>query len=121
MDVDKMFLRIPTFEEVTNEDGTKSLQKIEYNLDNLIQGEEWRTTSQGNMTKKQRDNMMIDIEYAILTSVEGSEQVYKPGNFDTVKKWGKVSRIIDNTDLRIRFIKQYGHLVGLNTKDAEEV
>ena len=36
MDVDKMFLRIPTFEEVTNEDGTKSLQKIEYNLDNLI-------------------------------------------------------------------------------------
>lgn len=121
MDVDKMFLRIPIFEEVTNEDGTKSLQKIEYNLDNLIQGEEWRATSKGNMTKEQRDNMMIDIEYAILTSVEGSEQVYKPGNFDIVKKWGKVSRIIDNTDLRIRFIKQYGHLIGLNTKDAEEV
>lgn len=121
MDVDKMFLRIPAFEEVTNEDGTKSLQKVEYSLNNLIQGEEWRATSQGNMTKKQRDNMMIDIEYAILTSVEGSEQVYKPGNFDIVKKWGKVSRIIDNTDLRIRFIKQYGHLIGLNTKDAEEV
>lgn len=121
MDVDKMFLRIPTFEEVTNEDGTKSLQKIEYNLDNLIQGEEWRATSKGNMTKEQRDNMMIDIEYAILTSVVGSEQVYKPGNFDIVKKWGKVSRIIDDTNLRIRFIKQYGHLIGLNTKDAEEV
>ena len=120
-DVDKMFLRIPAFEEVTNEDGTKSLQKIEYNLDNLIQGEEWRATSQGSMTKKQRDNMMIDIEYAILTSVEGSEQVYKPGNFDTVKKWGKVSRIIDNVNLRRQFITQYGHLIGLNTKDAEEV
>lgn len=120
-DVDKMFLRIPTFEEVTNEDGTKSLQKIEYNLDNLIQGEEWRATSQGSMTKKQRDNMMIDIEYAILTSVEGSEQVYKPGNFDTVKKWGKVSRIIDNANLRRQFITQYGHLIGLNTEDAEEV
>lgn len=120
-DVDKMFLRIPAFEEITNEDGTKSLQKIEYNLDNLIQGEEWRATSQGNMTKKQRDNMMIDIEYAILTSVEGSEQVYKPGNFDTVKKWGKVSRIIDNANLRRQFITQYGHLIGLNTKDVEEV
>ena len=120
-DVDKMFLRIPAFEEVTNEDGTKSLQKIEYNLDNLIQGEEWRATSKGSMTKKQRDNMMIDIEYAILTSVEGSEQVYKPGNFDTVKKWGKVSRIIDNANLRRQFITQYGHLIGLNTEDAEEV
>ena len=116
-----MFLRIPAFEEVTNEDGTKSLQKIEYNLDNLIQGEEWRATSQGSMTKKQRDNMMIDIEYAILTSVEGSEQVYKPGNFDTVKKWGKVSRIIDNANLRRQFITQYGHLIGLNTEDVEEV
>ena len=120
-DVDKMFLRIPAFEEVTNEDGTKSLQKIEYNLDNLIQGEEWRATSKGSMTKKQRDNMMIDIEYAILTSVEGSEQVYKPGNFDTVKKWGKVSRIIDDANLRRQFITQYGHLIGLNTEDAEEV
>lgn len=120
-DIDKMFLRIPAFEEVTNEDGTRSLQKIEYNLDNLIQGEEWRATSQGNMSKKQRDNMMIDIEYAILTSVEGSEQVYKPGNFDIVKKWGRVSRIIDNTNLRRQFITQYGHLIGLNTQDAEEV
>ena len=120
-DVDKMFLRIPAFEEVINEDGTKSLQKIEYNLDNLIQGEEWRATSKGSMTKKQRDNMMIDIEYAILTSVEGSEQVYKPGNFDTVKKWGKVSRIIDNANLRRQFIAQYGHLIGLNTKDAEAI
>lgn len=116
-----MFLRIPAFEEVTNEDGTKSLQKIEYNLDSLIQGEEWRATSQGSMTKKQRDNMMIDIEYAILTSVEGSEQVYKPGNFDTVKKWGKVSRIIDNANLRRQFITQYGHLIGLNTEDVEEI
>ena len=118
MDVDKMFLRISIFEEVTNEDGTKSLQKIEYNLDNLIQGEEWRATSKGSMTKKQRDNMMIDIEYAILTSVEGSEQVYKPGNFDTVKKWGKVSRIIDNANLRRQFVTQYGYLIGLNTEDA---
>lgn len=120
-DVDKMFLRIPAFEEVTNEDGTKGLQKIEYNLDSLIQGEEWKATSKGSMSKKQRDNMMIDIEYAILTSVEGSEQVYKPGNFDTVKKWGKVSRIIDDVNLRRQFITQYGHLIGLNTEDVEEV
>ena len=120
-DVDKMFLRIPAFEEVTNEDGTKSLQKIEYNLDNLNNGEEWKATSQNRMTKEQRDNMMIDIEYAILTSIEGSEQVYKPGNFDTVKKWGKVSRIMDNANLRRQFITKYGHLIGLNTSDAEEV
>lgn len=120
-DVDKMFLRIPAFEEVTNEDGTKSLQKIGYNLDNLNNGEEWKATSQNKMTKEQRDNMMIDIEYAILTSIEGSEQVYKPGNFDTVKKWGKVSRIIDNANLRRQFITKYGHLIGLNTSDAEEV
>ena len=121
MDVDKMFLRIPAFEEVTNEDGTKSLQKIEYNLDNLIQGEEWRATSQGSMTKRQRDNMMIDIEYAILTSVEGSEQVYKPGNADIAKKWGKVSVIINDNNLRRQFIIKYGHLIGINTKDYEEV
>ena len=76
MDVDKMFLRIPTFEEITDEEGNKSLQKIEYNLDNLVQGEEWRATSKGKMTKKQRDNMMIDIAYAILTAAEGPEQVY---------------------------------------------
>ena len=41
MDVDKMFLRIPAFEEITDKEGNKKLQKIEYNLDNLIQGEEW--------------------------------------------------------------------------------
>lgn len=120
-DVDKMFLRIPAFEEVTDENGVKSLQKIEYDLEQLPVGEEWKATSKGKMTKEQRDNMMIDIEYAILTSIEGSEQVYKPGNFDIVKKWGKVSRIIDNASLRKKFITTYGHLIGLNTNDAEIV
>lgn len=120
-DVDKMFLRIPAFEEITHADGTTSLQKIEYSLDNLLQGEEWKVTSQGRMTKRQRDNMMIDIEYAILTSIEGSEQVSKPGNFDIVKKWGKVSRILNDTYLRKQFIIQYGSLIGLNTDDADVV
>lgn len=120
-DVDKMFLRIPTFEEVRNADGSKSIQKVEYSLDNLVDGEEWRATSENSMTKLQRDNMMIDIEYAILTSQEGSEQVYKPGNFDTVKKWGKISRIIDDSVLRRRFITKYGYLIGINTEDTVAV
>lgn len=117
-DVDKMFLRIPAFEEVRDTDKTRHLQKVTYNIENLSEGEEWRATSQGSMTKLQRDNMMIDIEYAVLTSQEGSEQVYKPGNFDTVKKWGKVSRIINDSNLRRQFVTQYGHLIGINTEDA---
>ena len=122
-DVDKMFLRIPVFEKIMEGKKAVGLKKVEYDLDDdiLNSNKAWKSTSSGRMTKQQRDNMMIDIEFAILTSKEGSEQVYKPGNFELVKKWGKASRIINDTDLRQRFIKKYGDLIGINTDDEAEL
>jgi len=74
-DVDKMYLRIPAIDK-SYYNRTGKVRKLEYNLDGLSglieNNETWRATSKGNMTKEQRDNMMIDIEYAILTSPFGS-------------------------------------------------
>lgn len=88
-DVDKMFLRIPAFE--IGEDGIP--KKIEYDLQSLSNKDTIR------MTKQQRDNLMIDIEYGVLTSKEGSEQVFRPGNFNTLKRSAKFLRLFNSKEL----------------------
>lgn len=106
-DVDKMYLRIPAFEI---DDETGMPVKIGYDLSPVGKGEngklKYDNTSILGMNKQQRDNMMIDIEFAVLTSKEGSEQVFKPGNFNTLKKQARVLRIINNSELLEEFIKE---------------
>lgn len=106
-DVDKMYLRIPAF-EIDDETGMPT--KIEYNLSPVGKDEneklKYDNTSILGMNKQQRDNLMIDIEYAVLTSKEGSEQVFKPGNFNTLKKQARVLRIINNSELLEEFIRE---------------
>lgn len=87
-DVDKMFLRIPAFNKET-------LQKITYNINSI--GDIADVTR--DMTKEQRDNLMIDIEWAILTSKAGSEQMFNPGSFDKPRKMGRIRDITQDITL----------------------
>ena len=105
-DVDKMFLRIPAF-EIDDETGIPV--KVGYDLSPV--GKEngklkYDNTSILGMNKQQRDNMMIDIEFAVLTSKEGSEQVFKPGNFNTLKREARILRIINNPRYLDEFIRE---------------
>lgn len=97
-DVDKMFLRIPAFK--INDEGIP--EKIMYDLPSKS------NIDTASLTKEQRDNLMIDIEYAVLTSKEGSEQVFRPGNFNTLKKYARVLRVLSDSKLLNSFV-QYMH------------
>jgi len=96
-DVDKMFLRIPAIDKSEYYRSGK-IKKLDYDLSTYAE-DGISVTSKGHMTKEQRDNLMIDIEYAVLTSTVGSEQVYSPGNFDEVKRQARISRITSNRQL----------------------
>lgn len=107
--VDKMYLRIPSIDEDYYAD-TGKVKKLGYSLDgveSLSDDEAWRVTNNDKMTKEQRDNLMIDIERAILTSKEGSEQVYNPGTMDGAKRQARILTIIENPLLFHGFFLEY--------------
>lgn len=120
-DVDKMYLRIPAIDK-SYYNRTGKVRKLEYSLDELSglteNNETWKATSKGNMTKEQRDNMMIDIEYAILASPFGSQQLYSPGNFDNLKKQKRISQILSSPNLTEQFVSVFG---GYGHKEGNEI
>lgn len=71
-DVDKKFLILPNFEK--GPDG--KLKLVEYdNSKSILEN-----------TKEQRDNLLFEISYAILTSKSAVRDIHNPGNFDKLKR-----------------------------------
>ena len=51
------------------------------------------------MTREQRDNMIIDIAYGILTNNDTSEKIHNPGNFDKAKKGARIASILSDKSM----------------------
>jgi len=114
-DVDKMYLRIPAMDtDLYRKSNGRKIRKLQYDFSDIEEldkkGNLQEITSPGRMGKEQRDNLMIDIEYAVLTSTEGTEQIYNPGNFDTIKRNADILEIQSSPALLEKFMTQYAGL-----------
>jgi len=107
-DVDKMFLRIPMYDKAYYRK-TGKVRKLEYDISKEEDNNIGDATSEGKMTKEQRDNLMIDIEFAVLTSKEGSELLYYPSNFEELKRESALAGILANRDVRASFVRRFGN------------
>lgn len=73
------------FKENKNKYYTRTdVEKEKYDIDAPV----------SSMTREQRDNMIIDIAYGILTNNDTSEKVHNPGNFDKAKKGARIATIL---------------------------
>ena len=55
--------------------------------------------------RKARNNMLVQMIYGILTSKEGSEQLFNPQGFKDVKRAAKITRILTDSNLREQLIR----------------
>lgn len=79
------------------------------------------------MSKEQRDNMLIDISYAILSHPAMAMNVNNPGSFDKIKRISRITEIAENPTYREAYMKEFNvtkdklpqHLMGqtLDTLD----
>ena len=96
-DVDKKFLMIPEFEAPGLKDidkdssakGNNGIVKVEYDFSKPV----------CENTRLQRNNMLIDLMYGILTCPYVAEQILHPRNFDNIKKAAAISRIAYDDEL----------------------
>jgi len=91
-DVDKMFLMIPQFNVV---DG--NVKKIEYDFSKPV----------FENTRKQRNNMLIDLIYGILTNKVTAVSILCSRDFNKVKRTAKILKIICDRFLYSGFVKKY--------------
>lgn len=75
----------------------KIITKVEY--DPNKEGDE--------QSRDARNNLLIDISYAILTSPQMAEIIQNPGNFDKAKLGARVARILSDKDLLEAFMDEY--------------
>lgn len=59
-----------------------------------------------NNSRAARNNMLIDISYAILTHKDTAEKIHNPGNYDKAKKAARISNIIGDKALLEKFIEK---------------
>ena len=59
-------------------------------------------------TREQRNNMLIDIIYDVLTHNSTQDKLFNPGGFDGVKVQARISNIINNKEVYDYFCEKYG-------------
>lgn len=59
------------------------------------------------MSKEQRDNMLIDISYAILSHPAMAMNVNNPGSFDKIKRISRITEIAENPTYREAYMKEF--------------
>lgn len=101
-DIDKKFLMLPQI-EVKN--GKCTMAKYDNTLD------PW------NNTREQRDNMIFEISYAILTNEEVMRQAHNPGSFDELKYERNRAFVLQSQKNAMNFIE----FMKANDKVLEEV
>jgi len=97
------------------------VEKVRYNHDVKD------PNSIAEMSKEQRDNMLIDISYAILSHPAMAMNVSNPGSFDKIKRISRITEIAENPTYREAYMKEFNvtkdklpqHLMGqtLDTLD----
>lgn len=96
-DVDKVFLMIPEF---IIKDGKP--RKIGYKLN-----EDNPELSAKDLSRKQRNNLIIDIAYGILTHPSTAEKILNPGNFNRLKIASRIAVITESKDMMNAFAEQF--------------
>ena len=74
------------------------VRKIRYNNEKSV----------ADNKREQRNNMLIDIIFGILTHPDTQQQVLHPGNFDIIELEAGISRIINSPALTYQFMQDYG-------------
>ena len=97
------------------------VEKVRYNHDVN------NPNSIAEMSREQRDNMLIDISYAILSHPAMAMNVNNPGSFDKIKRISRITEIAENPTYREAYMKEFNvtkdklpqHLMGqtLDTLD----
>lgn len=76
---------------------TPIIRKIRYNNNKPVQ----------NNNKEQRNNMIIDIAFAILTNKDTAEKINNPGSFDKAKLAARIATITNDADLLDSYMKKH--------------
>jgi hypothetical protein len=79
--------------------------KFDYDRDLQINNNDPRKTL---VSRKARNNMVLDIAHAVLTSTDMASHVLRAGNFDEVKMCARFSEIVSKPELLEAFINKYG-------------
>lgn len=77
---------------------TPKVRKVRYDIN--------RTPQENN--RIQRNNMLIDIIYGVLTNSSIAPNVLNPGNFDTVKLQARITKIITDPEMFATFCQTFG-------------
>lgn len=81
----------------------KHIRKVNYSLDDNNPAE---LTAQ-NLNRAQRNNLLIDIAYGILTNKDTVDKILNPGNFNTLKLMSRVAAITGDSQLMEDFMKAF--------------
>lgn len=91
------------------------VKKDEYDFDKSPQDQH----ENSKRAKEKRDNLLIDISYAILTHPDTAQKINDPGNFDKAKLGARVDSIITDENLLTKFLAQYD-IMGLAQERARK-
>lgn len=73
-------------------------------------------------TKKQRDSMMIDLMWSVLTNSDTAGKMVNPGNFDEQKRDAKIVEILSNLSLdEINNLGGVNKILNLTLEDADKM
>ena len=77
---------------------TPKIRKVKYDL----------TKSPQQNSRAQRNNLLIDIIYGILTNPDTAEKILNPGNFDVAKLQARITQVITDRAKFEAFKEKYG-------------
>jgi len=92
----------------------------EYLLDEpIIRKVKYDTSkSPSENSRQQRNNMLIDIAYGVLTNIDTAEKIHNPGNFDKAKLGARIATIIGDADMFASYKEEKGITSDSDAADA---
>lgn len=87
-----------TFKAREDEFTELSIKKVQYDSEKSIE----------ENSRRQRNNALIDLSYAILTHPETSEKFNNPGNYEKARRAANIARILSNINLIKQYIEEKG-------------
>lgn len=87
-----------------------SIKKVRYNHNKPVQ----------ENTRQQRNNMLIDISFGILTHPSTAEKINSPGSFDKIKRIERLTNLTSNPEYLAKYLEDNG--IAINSyEDAVEL
>lgn len=83
-------------------------EKYKYETPRIVKIKYDTKKSAQENSRAQRNNMLIDIIYGILTHPSTASKILNPGNFDTVKLQARITRVITDPEMYEAFKAEFG-------------